>query len=214
MTRDQIDDTLDRLPHTLSVALHVCGKGVEDLVLNSGPSEADRLVRRIAQRAGRVQLNGFFGDDPGMIPAIRNWCRAQQGLGLSGVITQHNAGNVSLTRALEGDPLHGVLFDACAGQGTHSGTDWPECLPGLRCGYAGGLGPDTLEHDLRAIFNAAGGAPDWIDMEGCVRNARDLFCLNRVESCLKICDQAQENGAHDRKSPQPSETQPHCARLS
>lgn len=55
-------------------------------------------------------------------------------------------------------------------------------------GYAGGLGPDTLENELPRIAEAAGDAPVWVDMETRVRSAADRqFDLAKVRRCLEIC---------------------------
>ena len=59
----------------------------------------------------------------------------------------------------------------------------------LYCGYAGGLGPDSLEEQLPKIAEAASEARIWIDMETRVRSDDDQqFDLKKVRRCLEITD--------------------------
>lgn len=78
------------------------------------------------------------------------------------------------------------LFDTSGGAGIIP-THWPPVWPGVYCGYAGGLGPDTLAHELIRIDHVAGQATIWIDMERRVRSDDDQqFVLAKVEHCLQI----------------------------
>src|SRR5262245_10120922 len=42
---------------------------------------------------------------------------------------------------------------------------WPAPIEGVYCGYAGGLGPDTLQEPLEKIATKVGDRTIWIDME-------------------------------------------------
>jgi phosphoribosylanthranilate isomerase len=54
-------------------------------------------------------------------------------------------------------------------------------------GYAGGLGPDNLAHEIPRIAKAAGDARVWLDMESGVRSNNDKqFDLDKVLQCLEI----------------------------
>jgi hypothetical protein len=83
------------------------------------------------------------------------------------------------------------LFDASGGAGVCP-PKWPE--PILRDGeslmyhgYAGGLGPDNLAHEIPRIAKAAGDARVWLDMESGVRSNNDKqFDLDKVLQCLEI----------------------------
>jgi hypothetical protein len=55
----------------------------------------------------------------------------------------------------------------------------------VACGYAGGIGPDSIGADLTRIAEAVGEGVIWIDMEGRVRDEADRFDLNRVETVLR-----------------------------
>jgi len=78
-----------------------------------------------------------------------------------------------------------VLFDSSGGRGL-APVSWPAPLPGTTCGYAGGLGPDTLTEQLPLIHTAANGRGYWIDMEGRLRTPEDRFDLDRARRCLEI----------------------------
>jgi hypothetical protein len=83
-----------------------------------------------------------------------------------------------------------ALFDLSHGQGILP-EQWPDTLPNIKCGYAGGLGPDNLEDQIISIEQKSGDTPIWIDMETKVRTDREdlglsIFDMNKVEECLKI----------------------------
>lgn len=79
-----------------------------------------------------------------------------------------------------------ILFDLSAGAGILP-DEWPAPKPGLRCGYAGGLGPDNVEEQLQKIA-AVCDQPFWIDMERRVRSDDDsVLDLAKVRRVLEIC---------------------------
>jgi len=107
-------------------------------------------------------------------------------------VNQHNEGNAGIWSAFQaGDlggkvsgPRHHILMDASGGRG-RSPDNWPRPITGVACGYAGGIGPDTIEADLDRIAGAVGDGVIWIDMEGRVRDEVDRFDLDRVETVLR-----------------------------
>jgi hypothetical protein len=166
-------------PH---LALHVCGRSVADLIKGVGP------VVDIARYFARIQVN--FRADNFEIEAIREMVRRHAG---QTIITQHNAANVDLWRALQGEPNHVVLFDASGGRGLVR-ADWPAPLQGVSCGYAGGLGPDNIDEAVAAIHRAAGCAQYWVDMENKLRTAEDRFDMNLARDVLTRLDQTLRAG--------------------
>jgi hypothetical protein len=82
-----------------------------------------------------------------------------------------------------------VLFDRSGGKGILP-DKWPEPLfPKVYHGYAGGLGPDTLEEEIPKILEASRDQTIWIDMESRVRSEDDeQFDLEKVRLCLEICE--------------------------
>lgn len=172
------------LPSHVRVALHVCGQGVPDLI-DEEPVVYE-LVMAVARRQGRIQLN--FNQRRNQLDLARmgEWLAKHDGLT---VITQHNAANTAVHEAFRDHGNHAVLFDASGGQGL-SPEVWPVPLPGVSCGYAGGLGPDNLRQELDLIDAVAGGHIVWVDMEGKLRTpdpagAADWFDLSLCEACLR-----------------------------
>lgn len=176
-----IRDAFESLPPNVRVALHVCGQGVPDLLYGADRGIVE-LVDLLKARSGRVQLN--FNISAGLVTftAIGSFLAKNPSLM---VITQHNKANAEVWKALEYHKNHRVLFDASGGRGI-SPTGWPEPLPGVSCGYAGGLGPDNLEAQLEAIATVAGDQSVWADMEGKLRTDQDTLDLGRAEECLTI----------------------------
>jgi len=172
------------LPEHVRVALHICGHGVPNLI--EGDRLVTELVEFIGKRAGRVQLN--FNVNAGRVTTT----------GLSTLlgrfpqidfITQRNASNQGIAEAMMGFGNHSVLFDASGGNG-QSPEVWLPPLKDVRCGYAGGLGPDNLICELERIAAVAGDNHVWIDMEGKLRTqdteGTDWFDLRKARQCLEI----------------------------
>lgn len=188
-------DALDILPPFVRVALHVCGAGVQQLLDNEIVVTA--LVSKIARRHGRVQLNFNQTRNPLDIDQLRAFLMQNRSLS---VITQHNEANAEVYRALGDMSNHAVLFDASGGQGK-APEQWPTPLSGVSCGYAGGLGPNTLVNAWTAIQKAINETrsedgtsyPTWIDMEGALRSVKldtdnttfDTFSLAQCEFVLE-----------------------------
>ena len=174
-------------------AAHVCGPGLLRGTTLPNPSE----------RCQRLQLN--FSVDDLEADAVQRWVDTWQrgGDGAPSVwITQHNAANAHLHERFvrpndapaTAGPRHAVLFDASGGRGRVPG-QWPRALPGCDCGYAGGLGPETIALQLPLIAAAAGDArPTWIDMEGALR-VDDRLDLDRVRSVVESLRSAAAGAA-------------------
>ena len=79
-----------------------------------------------------------------------------------------------------------ALFDLSHGTGVLP-DQWPATLNFVKCGYAGGLSPENLELQIKAIERIVGDTPIWIDMETHVRSNMDAqFDLSKVRTCLEI----------------------------
>lgn len=179
---DSLRRAFTELSPEVRVALHVCGGGVPDLL--EGESVVSELVELVAARNGRVQLNFNQTRDPLDLGQLIGFMSRHPALT---VITQHNLANYWLWRLLRVAANHAVLFDASGGRGLLPEA-WPEPLPGVPCGYAGGLGPENLSEQLTRIQAVAGNAAIWVDMEGRLRTVGadgvDRFDLGRCRACL------------------------------
>lgn len=171
----EIPDMVDDIGPHANLALHICGKAVMEFV--TGNSE----IHDIARRFGRVQLN-FTADRIRF--SIGQLDQAIAAFGPKPVITQHNQANISVSSSITA-PNHQVLFDASGGRGVRADGGWPSPIDGKICGYAGGIGPQTVVSDLERAARAAGGAEHWIDMESSLRTADDRFDLDIVREVLR-----------------------------
>ena len=183
-----LQQTLRDLPANVNVALHVCGAGVQGFL--SGERVISGLVTAVARRGGRVQLNFNQANNP-----LDLWdlFRAIALASPLKIITQHNDANEGVAQALSGCPNHSLLFDASGGRGELAGS-WPTPLPGVSCGYAGGLGPSSIHAQLPRILEASAACalPTWIDMESNVRSTGhdgvDWLDLGRCKAVLNAVD--------------------------
>lgn len=173
-----ISSSLDALNECgISSAVHLCGDGVRGFLAGL-PGEM-----KLAHKATRIQLNFALsrgGIDLRILEMRVNEINKP-------VITQHNPSNLAATKISAAN--HQLLFDASGGRGLLP-TGWLAPVHGKFCGYAGGLGPDTLERELPRIALATMGAPFAIDMESSLRTEDDRFDLERIDRILEIVDQA------------------------
>ncbi len=160
-------------------SLHVCGRAVQSLL------EGDRDMLALIEPFPRVQLNMHAQQDDvaALLQLMGHFPHKQ-------FITQHNEQNNWLWEALRKRPNHQVLFDASGGRGL-ARSEWPQPLGHVAgglpvCGYAGGLGPESMQRDLPLIAHAAGDRPYWVDMEGRIRDNDDRFHLGLVRLTLEI----------------------------
>lgn len=188
---DFILHALDTLTPRANIALHVCGKGVTDLLEKE--EVAQSLLVNVGKRAGgkRIQLNFNHLNKPIDVPALRNLISENPTITF---ITQQNEANAELWLALEGLANHAVLFDASGGRGL-SPDVWPAPMP-ISCGYAGGLGVGNIAAQLHALDSLAPHSSHWVDMEGSLRDldqdGHDWLNLDRCEAVLIIAQEFTE----------------------
>jgi hypothetical protein len=171
--------------HGLDVNLsaHLCSYWVRDFVLNGkytfGESDDDRPG--VYKRA---QLN-FHAHHHSASLAFIGAMRAVKG---KEFIFQMDEVNDQLWSSAWMADLPAVpLFDTSGGAGIMPDA-WPKPYKNVYCGYAGGLGPENLEGQLRAIAHAApGDYRVWVDMETKIRSDDDLaFDLAKCRRVLEI----------------------------
>lgn len=156
-------------------SLHVCGRAVQEFLDGTGH------VTEIAKAFSRIQVN--FQSRKFDLDTIKAMMRRYSE---KTIITQHNYANASLWRDLREFKNHAILFDQSGGRGL-SPEIWPASIPGVKSGYAGGLGLDNLATELVKIKSAANGVMDyWIDAEGKLRNAQDRFDLTLARQFLDV----------------------------
>jgi hypothetical protein len=164
----------------LNVSTHLCGKWVRELLKGELDWED---VPGIAAVGQRVQINTHaeaHESSTAMAANMRSLLGKKFIFQWDGV----NGHNAMAAKALGVDAA--VLFDTSGGAGVLPDS-WPRALSGIPCGYAGGLGPDNVVEQIRAIEgNACRSDPFWIDMERRVRTEDDsALDMEAVESVLK-----------------------------
>jgi phosphoribosylanthranilate isomerase len=143
--------------HDVNTALHVCGSAVNAYVAG------DQVVKRPALYADRIQLN--FSSN--RVPFTAEELDKAISTAPYKIITQHFPSNADLVTALKAKN-HQVLFDLSGGRGV--GTDeWPDAFENKVTGFAGGLGPETIDAALPKILKASNATNSWIDMESRIR---------------------------------------------
>jgi hypothetical protein len=174
----------------IHVSLHLCGGWVRELI-SVGWSFFDYLPNMV-KLADRMQLNmtdetfmtldfadikkkvaGCFYDEAKSLRVILQTKRAFQRFEWARTINK------------EGPFKFDMLYDVSGGKGKLP-KSWCAPADGVFCGFAGGLGPDTLEEQLPKIAESVGDHKCWIDMESRVRDEDDKFDLAKVEKCLEI----------------------------
>lgn len=89
------------------------------------------------------------------------------------------AGSIPVSRSKFIQVIRHPLFDKSGGAGILP-NEWP--VAEGYAGYAGGLSPDNVEHELMRIQEARNGYPVWIDAETKLRSDDDkVFELYKVE---------------------------------
>ncbi len=180
-SQDWIDGLETLASQGVSLSGHVCG-GLASRICKG--RFADHLNRPMFQR---MQLNvaQFFRKDVrdvGMmaacLPRTREYIiqvgqAVDEGIALAKGLQQHGH-------------CVSVLFDASGGRGLLP-EQWPDSPLGIKCGYAGGLGPENIDAQLSALSSLADHAPIWVDMETRVRTEDgDRLDLDKVRYCLEI----------------------------
>jgi len=168
------------LPRYVRTALHVNGPGVGQLL--EGEGVVSGLVEQVRARSGRVQLNlrsVRANVDP---EALRRFVLARPEVFF---VTPYSDGNASVMQALAGVENHAIVFDSSTDRNVPP-QSWPRAPNSMRCGYAGGLGVHNLEAELPRIYQAAGTAEFWIDLEGRLRDENDRFSMSLARRCLDI----------------------------
>lgn len=168
----------------MQLSLHLCGRWLRGLLQGAKPPMRPQLLDMFQ----RVQLN-FHAENQTIGKGFEE---ALAALGAEEIIFQID-GNMGqeIIAHVEGNGPQSFrcvpLFDLSHGAGTVP-NDWPKPFDAdTYHGYAGGLGPDNLQHQIPLIAKAAGDARFWIDMETKVRSAADRnFDLAKVERCLQI----------------------------
>eukprot|EP00929_Paragymnodinium_shiwhaense_P119264 TRINITY_DN91149_c0_g1_i1.p1 TRINITY_DN91149_c0_g1~~TRINITY_DN91149_c0_g1_i1.p1 ORF type:complete len:979 (+),score=240.35 TRINITY_DN91149_c0_g1_i1:101-3037(+) len=182
------------------LAAHLCGKRCGEL-LNTG--KTDYVMKRIVELGfGRIQVNAtkINGVEiPDMKVAAQNLRQVVDKITDVEWIIQANDETKVLYEEFLNDPSPAynvsILFDSSCGTGTEMTAIQPLPANGLRCGYAGGIGPANVRSMLQKLrAGAAKGKTIWIDMEGKLRgnlDGKEVFDFTKAQA---VCKAVHEEG--------------------
>ncbi|MHB8409970.1 MAG: hypothetical protein ACYDHY_18115 [Acidiferrobacterales bacterium] len=182
---DFINRAMVTVPRSTKVALHLCGRAVDDFI--AGKGDARFLAEAVGNRRGRLQVNVNLAKQPDITPRILD---AAIDRFPGTVILQHNDANEPAAVHLAASN-RAFLFDRSGGRGV-TPAQWPQAIPGVRCGFAGGLGPESLGTELPRIDQASAGDSFWVDMESRLRDGNDRFDLERATRALEAVEKFLE----------------------
>lgn len=165
----------------LQRAIHICGGWIRKLIVDRNPEVfIDRP--EFIESFPRIQLN--FSHLSSNVTFLETLTPYKNQFIFQ--INKQREEKLNLTAFAKYKGINATaLFDASGGKGKLP-NKWPE-YPGFYSGYAGGLGPDSIEEELKRIAEAVGENTIWIDMESRVRSLDDSkFELDKVVKCLEV----------------------------
>lgn len=176
---------------SLALSLHICGRWVRRLLLGD-----NQIPTELLAAFDRIQLN-FHAENTPCNPEEFHAACVEFGSRQFIFQIDGSGGNEHLENLLDetdrtGNRVDAVpLFDVSGGAGIVPG-EWPppEFMVNDRgyeyYGYAGGLGPDNVLHELARIRQVSGDCRIWLDMETRLRSAGDQhFDLAKCRSVLE-----------------------------
>ena len=182
-------------------AAHLCGPQVFREILD--PATAPARIADLS-RYGRVQLNINARRQEFTEEEVLTIYRTLHQAGLHLILQHHHATRRAIEKFVPGLDAASLsridlLYDESKGTGT-APEQWPPIstvgpVP-LRCGYAGGLGPDVLEVELSRIHESATAwrdLPYFIDMETGIRTENESD-LAKVEAVLQLVATSMRRG--------------------
>lgn len=181
-------EKLTEKAETLTLAGHLCGSWLKDLMATGDVSFTDEIP--LWNHFKRIQLN-FHAQktelSPEALKALRNetWKNHKEF-----IIQMDGVNNELYSKLLFAGVLTSGLFDTSHGTGIIPDT-WPDVIPSIHPkayrGYAGGLGPSNISEQLEKLAESVGNIDIWIDMETNVRSNNDIqFDLDKVCQCLRL----------------------------
>ncbi len=172
----------------MQVSGHICGSWVNEILMGKWPGEELAAIHSLLfepSMFARFQLNTHAEPheyDAEKLQAIVDARAANH----QSIIIQNDGVNHGLLK------LRGVqaLFDLSHGAGILPDM-WPTVLDGVECGYAGGLSPENVAHQISGIEATIGSDHRiWIDAETRLRTfgERDIFDIEKVRRFLQAAE--------------------------
>jgi hypothetical protein len=183
-SRQWMEEFCAKAPEAVALSGHVQGRWLKDMAEGNFTLPGDRPL--IWERLNRIQLN--FHSVPAHVDTT--FLMALGKYDKQFIIQMDGINDALFVRALLANLNVAPLFDRSAGQGLLP-DQWPMPMPVKYNGYAGGLGPENVEEELKRIDAVAGDEIIWIDMETKIRSGgeEDKFDLSR---CRQVLDAVRE----------------------
>ena len=165
-------------PDFVKTAGHLCGTAVDYFFAGSCAENSKYAA------FNRIQLN-FRDDGSDRFSRMEKINDFQSGFGKR-IIIQYNEANSNFILNLKDKmeyfwPM--ILFDSSGGKGKLI-TDISPPLEGYKCGYAGGISPETIDPLLETLTRIVPDDTDiWLDMESGIRTGNE-FDLGKVRSVM------------------------------
>ncbi|OQR92300.1 hypothetical protein THRCLA_08731 [Thraustotheca clavata] len=180
----------------MKLAGHLCGSRCQEVL------EGNHAFVKELTLLGfkRVQINATAANKVVVLPDkvneyVANLLNCMKNVPEIEWIIQCNEETKAIWQPLVQNPPENmsILFDASCGLGVPM-IEFPKPLPHVKCGYAGGIGPDNIADMLNRIFAAANDIPIWIDMESSLRStildpkhgSKDVFSIEKCFTCADI----------------------------
>lgn len=183
-----IGNLLDEIPRfsgpRMNLSLHVCGR-ILSAILKEG-----KWIAGDVDDFNRMQLNiteSLPERDDAREAIVTNIMAVQSLTCIPEIIIRidHLKNDWLLDALLLRNVKASGLYDRSHGAGLKPDS-WPKANPDWNVGYAGGIGPETVLEDVRAILAVAGAKPTWIDMETSLFT-NGKFDLGRCRFVLETC---------------------------
>jgi phosphoribosylanthranilate isomerase len=164
-------------PGVLKLSAHLCGRWVRDIFEKAETEVFEVLPMDIFER---IQFN-FHAQRHTVIETATKLLH-DKFRRYELIFQAEDVNNTAIRIKPEGVSAY-PLFDKSGGAGILP-DKWPETWE--YSGYAGGLSPDNVAHELMQINEARRGYPIWIDAETKLRSEDDsVFDLDKVQGFIK-----------------------------
>lgn len=174
---------LQSLPDTVQLSGHICGAWVREIFEGAWAVGIFLTIlgADFFQRFSRWQLNTHGHPHKWNQRFITNLQISRS------IIFQYDGENNEVLAAAKAADTCKIaaLFDLSHGAGVLP-NKWLPPLDGIYCGYAGGMSPENVADQCRAIESVVGDARIWIDAETHLRSDGDRrFDLKKVRAFLR-----------------------------
>lgn len=191
-SREWIEDFAREARTRCRLSLHVCDSDLYSILDNG---QFDYSNSEAFGSFQRMQLN--FHAHPVTDTQSDNLLRVLESLGSRApeiIVQLDGVNDWILHRLLAKRIVASGLYDESHGAGVKP-KNWPVPRPSWEVGYAGGIGPESIDNDLAAIIVVTNDHPFWIDMETKLRSHSGGHSVFDLEKCRRVLSSKAVNCA-------------------